>query len=196
MSVPIYNMADTWNSITVVYTGIGMNVVDTGHATGSQLINLQVGGVSKFSVDPTGAVVAGGITASGLTASGVVTATGFTTSGGLTASTRVAAGAVTLTYGATIATDASTGNSFIITATNATAFTISNPTNPVDGQRITYTIRNTAGAALGAITWGTAFKMSALTSPATGFSRSIEFRYNAASSLWVQLFQSQADVPN
>jgi hypothetical protein len=132
-------------------------------------MTLQIGGVNKFSVDPNG---------------GVIT------------SARGVHGSVVLTYGPTIAPDASTGNSFVITATNATAFTISNPLNPVDGQRISFTIRNTAGVALGAITWGTAFKMAAFTAPATGNSRSIEFRYDNASGFWVQLFQSAADIPN
>src|SRR5262249_16956492 len=95
---------------------------------------------------------------------------------------RLTGGGVVLTYGPTVSTDASAGNSFVITANNATAFTIANPTNAVDGQHITYTIRNTAGVALGTITWGTAFKMAAFTAPATGNSRSIEFRYDAAST--------------
>lgn len=101
---------------------------------------------------------------------------------------------VALTYGATIATDASLGNEFDITATNGTAFTISNPTNATDGQVITYTIRNTSGGALGAITWGTAFKMAAWTSPATANSRSITFRFDGTNL--VEISRTPGDVPN
>lgn len=101
---------------------------------------------------------------------------------------------IVLVYSATIATDASLGNMFDITATNATAFTISNPTSPANDQRITYTIRNTSGGALGAITWGAAFKLSAWTSPATANSRSITFRYDGTN--WVEIGRTPADVPN
>ncbi len=106
----------------------------------------------------------------------------------------VALGVVTLVYSATIATDAFAGNTYIITVTNGTAFTISNPTNPTTGQRITYRIRNTSGGAVGVITWGAAFKLAAWASPATAFSRSIDFEYDGTN--WVEVFRTPADVPN
>lgn len=109
--------------------------------------------------------------------------------------TRVTTGRVVLTYSATIATDASLGNSFSITATNGTAFTISSPTNLITGQRLTYTIRNTSGGALGAITWGATFKINATAiAPATGTSRSIEFLYDGVNL--VEQFRGALDVPN
>jgi hypothetical protein len=99
----------------------------------------------------------------------------------------------TLTYGTTISTNTLLGNDFVITATDGVAFAIAAPTNAgsfVDtgthGQRITYTIRNTSGGALGTVTWNSVFKMGAWVSPANGFSRSIEFRYNGTN--WVELF--------
>lgn len=100
---------------------------------------------------------------------------------------------IVLAYSATIATNASNGETFVITATNNTAFTISNPTKPTHGQIITYRIKNTSGGALGAITWGTGFYMSAWTSPATGYSRSISFLYDGTS--WIQQYVG-VDVPN
>src|SRR5262245_33238562 len=100
----------------------------------------------------------------------------------------------TLPYGTTIATDARSGENFTITATNGTGFTISAPTNPVTGQVITYTIRNTSGGALGAITWNSVFKMAAFTAPATTNSRSISFVYNGTN--WVERFRSASDIPN
>lgn len=101
---------------------------------------------------------------------------------------------VTLTYGATVSTDASLGSSFAITATNGTAFTISNPTSPSTGQVIRYTIRNASGGALGVITWGAAFKMVVFANPANGFSRTIEFRYDSTN--WVEMVRGAADIPN
>ena len=99
------------------------------------------------------------------------------------------------TYGASVAIDASLGMQFNITATNGTAFTIANPTNVFgDGQVITITVRNTSGGALGTITWDTQYKLSAWTSPATGFSRSITFQWNTSN--WVEISRTPADVPN
>jgi hypothetical protein len=99
----------------------------------------------------------------------------------------------TPTYGASVAIDASLGNEFDITATNGTAFTVANPTNATDGQRITITIRNTFGV-LGAVTWDTLYKLAAWTSPANTFSRSIDFKYNGTN--WVEVSRATVDVPN
>jgi hypothetical protein len=100
----------------------------------------------------------------------------------------------TITYSASMDTDASLGNKFIITLTNGTAYTINAPTNPVTGQEITYVIRNTSGGAAGAATWNAVFKMSTWTNPATANSRSITFSYNGSN--WVQVSQTGVDVPN
>ena len=99
-----------------------------------------------------------------------------------------------VTYSASMTFDASTGNEIQITPTDASAFTINAPTNPSDGQTITYMIRNSSGGALGAVTWNAVFKMSAWTSPANGNSRSITFRYDGSN--WVQVSQTGVDVPN
>ena len=50
----IYNLADTWNAAGTAFTAIKMNVTDTASAAGSMLIDLQVGGVSRFSVTKAG----------------------------------------------------------------------------------------------------------------------------------------------
>jgi len=103
-----------------------------------------------------------------------------------------------LTYGTTIATDLSLGNHFIVTVTDTVAFTISNPTQKAAGQRITYVIKNASGGVMGAITWGSDFKMSAFTNPATGYSRSIDFiAQNVGGTTYlVEVAKSAADVPN
>lgn len=100
----------------------------------------------------------------------------------------------TVTYSASITIDAQEGNTFVITANNGTAFAINAPTNPQDGQRITITIRNTSGGALGAITWNAVFKMAAYTAAATGNNRSAWFFYDGTN--WIMEGQSAADVPN
>lgn len=99
-----------------------------------------------------------------------------------------------LPYSASIDTDAQLGDVAIITATNNSAFTLNSPTNNRAGQRLTYRIRNTSGGALGAVTWGAGFVLSAWTSPATGFNRSITFKYDG--SLYVEESRTTADIPN
>jgi hypothetical protein len=100
----------------------------------------------------------------------------------------------TVTYSASMTIDAATGNSFTITATDGTAFTINAPTNPATGEKITVTLRNASGGALGAATWNAVFKMAAWTNPANANSRSIEFRYDGTN--WVEVSRTPADVPN
>jgi hypothetical protein len=52
----IYNLSDTWNAGATVFTAIKMNVTDTASAAGSKLIDLQVGGTTRFDVDKNGQV--------------------------------------------------------------------------------------------------------------------------------------------
>lgn len=102
--------------------------------------------------------------------------------------------AVTVPYSASMSFEAGLGNIFEITATNGTAFSISNPLDPVIGQRITLRIINASGGALGAVTFGTQFKMSAWTQPANGNSRSVDLEYNGTN--WYQVGQTGVDIPN
>lgn len=119
-----------------------------------------------------------------------------TMTGGSVYALRTVSSRVVLTYGTTIAVDVSQGNEFDVTANNGTGFTISTPTNAVDGQRITVTIRNTSGGALGTISWPSNFKMSTWTSPGNGNSRSLDLRYDGTRTAWDQVSQTGVDVPN
>lgn len=103
-------------------------------------------------------------------------------------------GEETVAYSASITFSAANSKVFNITANNSTAFTINAPTSPMYGKRITVKIINSSGGALGAITWPANFKMSAWTSPANGFSRSIDLDFNGSN--WVQVAQTGVDVPN
>lgn len=63
---PVINATQTWNASGTTFTGIQYNVTSTASAAASLLMDLQVGGSSKFKVDKTGSVTAGaGISASG-----------------------------------------------------------------------------------------------------------------------------------
>lgn len=105
-----------------------------------------------------------------------------------------------LAYSASMTPVADQGSWFVATATNATAFTINAPTiNAVatgnfSGSRITITIKNTSGGALGVATFAAAYKMAAWTQPATGFQRSIDFLYDGTN--WIEVSRTPADVPN
>ena len=55
-SAPVLDLSQTWNASGVTFTGIKFNVTDTASAAASLLMDLQVGGVSKFKVEKNGAV--------------------------------------------------------------------------------------------------------------------------------------------
>jgi len=58
VTVPLYNLTDTWTSGATVYTAIQMNVTNTGSAAGSKLLDLQIGGNSYFNIDKAGNLAA------------------------------------------------------------------------------------------------------------------------------------------
>lgn len=47
----IYDLSDAWANGATTFTAIKMNVTDTASAAGSLLLDMQVGGVSRFSVN-------------------------------------------------------------------------------------------------------------------------------------------------
>ena len=65
MTVNIYDMAQTWNDGATTFAGIKLNVTDTASASGSLLLDLQLGGVSQCSVIKTGTLAAVAFTAIG-----------------------------------------------------------------------------------------------------------------------------------
>jgi len=53
-SFPLLNLAQTWNNASGTFTALKLNITNTNSASGSKLIDLQVGGSSKFQVDKAG----------------------------------------------------------------------------------------------------------------------------------------------
>ena len=108
-----------------------------------------------------------------------------------TALTRLLAAPVTLTDGATIATDASASTVFDVTLGGNR--TLANPTNPADGYRVLWRIKQDATGGR-TLTLGSAFRIpstSALTSPlnstaftTAGKTTNLAAVYNAAASKW------------
>lgn len=92
---------------------------------------------------------------------------------------------VALTDGATVATDASLGNVFTLTTTQN--FTLSNPTNPTNGQAAIWIITQDATGSR-TLTLGTAFRKSSgiVTTLSTG-ANAVDYMgavYNGAASKW------------
>ena len=56
----IYNLTDNWNDGTTVFDAIKINVTDTASDATSKLLDLQIGGTSKFKVDKGGNVTLDG----------------------------------------------------------------------------------------------------------------------------------------
>src|SRR4051812_35340333 len=104
----------------------------------------------------------------------------------------------TLTYGPAIAVDASLGQHFQVTVTDAVAFAISAPTNtpPTGDEQLLYiNVRNGSGGAHGAGTFNAIFKTSgAIPAIANGSNRTFVFRWNGTN--WVEVFRTAADVAN
>ena len=50
----IFDLTDTWNNVATTFTAIKMNATDTASASGSLLIDLQIGGSSRAKVAKTG----------------------------------------------------------------------------------------------------------------------------------------------
>jgi len=55
-SFPLLNLAQTWNNASGAFTALKLNVTNTNSAAGSLLLDLQVGGASKFKIDKNGKV--------------------------------------------------------------------------------------------------------------------------------------------
>ncbi len=59
-SAPVLSLTQTWNGSGIVFTGLLMNVTNTLSSGSSLLMDLQVGGASKFNVSTTGTIVSAG----------------------------------------------------------------------------------------------------------------------------------------
>lgn len=55
-ALPVLNATQTWNNVATSFTGIKLNITDTASASGSLLMDLQVGSSSKCKIDKTGII--------------------------------------------------------------------------------------------------------------------------------------------
>lgn len=71
-SRPSLNVSQTWNADAVAFTGWRLNITDTASAAGSMLIDLQLGGASRFRVDKSGGIYFGTSSSANLSMSGTL----------------------------------------------------------------------------------------------------------------------------
>lgn len=82
---------------------------------------------------------------------------------------------------------------FTINVTTATGFTIPNTTTPSIGHEYVFDVKNTSGAAMGLITWGSTYRMAgAWTNPSTGNHRLIRFWWDGTDM--IEITRSPSDV--
>lgn len=100
----------------------------------------------------------------------------------------IAPAVVALTFGTTVNVNAAQGNDFRLTLTASTA-NIANPTNPVDGQRIDFQIKQDATGSRVLAGWGTAYSFGTDGAPtlSTGANKLdlVGFIYNATLAKWI-----------
>lgn len=60
MTIPLYNVTDTWNDSSTVFTALQVNVTNTASATGSRLFDFQLGGNTALYLDKTPTLVLDG----------------------------------------------------------------------------------------------------------------------------------------
>jgi hypothetical protein len=63
-STPAIDISQTWNNAAVTFTGMKFNAVDTASSASSLLMDLQVGGTSKFKVSKSGSLTGNAATLS------------------------------------------------------------------------------------------------------------------------------------
>jgi|688.fasta_scaffold01024_15 hypothetical protein len=101
------NVSQTWNNASATFTGILENITDTNSSAGSLLMDLQVGGASKFSVSKIGNVTVGNLSTGSLSANSfAVTTLGI----GNTSITANTVSTTSITANQTIATFQLTGS--------------------------------------------------------------------------------------
>jgi hypothetical protein len=155
-------------------------------------VSMRLGDIFKTWRVTAGAVIAELV--GGLIVNGDLSATGSITQ----SSGRLVEPLTTVVYSAAPVINASLGNQFVMTITDAVALVVAAPTNPPasGAQEIKFTVRNGSGGAHGALTWNAVFKTqaTAFSAVANGFSRTVIFRWDGTN--WVELVRTAADVAN
>jgi hypothetical protein len=141
-STPV-SVVQTWNNASAVFTGIYENITDTASNSTSKLIDLQVGGVSKFVVDKAGNLIAGTGTGGTLTGiSGLVLNT-VTVTGAQSGNANVSSITANLGLRTVASTYTDTASAASATVANAAIHAIDTPTLAATSTGVTFTNAST-----------------------------------------------------
>lgn len=169
----IYDLTDTWNNSAVAFNGIKINVTDTNSAVTSKLLDLQIGGSSKFTVGKSGSVIATGLIESTTGGFKFPDGTVQTTSaaGGGTVTSVSGTGTVsglTLTGNITTSGSLTLGGTLVLTSSNVTTALGYTPATAAQGAKADTAIQ-TITSTDGSITVGgtTSVNLSALFATST-----------------------------
>ena len=171
-SSPIIDATQTWNNVANTFVGMKLNVTDTASAVNSSLLNLQVGGVSKFYVGKSGEVTTTGqITTSVSTGTAPFAVSSTTNVANLNASSL--SGATFAAPGAIGGGTPSTGAFTTLSTTGTITSALGTITTSQPGLAVTQTWND------GAVTF-TGLDVNVGTSTKASGSMLAAFRYNGA----------------
>jgi hypothetical protein len=180
---------DAWGAILNDFLDVSHNSDGTLMTSAVQQAGVPVLDGTVSDIQPLGIQTAG-TTGKAADAGHVHPTTGIAKLSGATFTGYVAPAVIQLTYGSSIAIDASLSNVFAVVLT-ASSSTISNPTNSVDGQAIRLRIVQD-GSGSRTVAWGTAFDWGSIgaiptLSTAANALDILGFEYVAARTKWVYL---------
>lgn len=99
-----------------------------------------------------------------------------------------------LTYGTTVQVGGNLSRVQLITVTDASNFTVANPTSPREGAEIVLDVFNNTAGAIGVVTMGSEYELAgAFTNPGAGKHRLYAF-YRTNTAKWRELYRSAADI--
>lgn len=197
MAQTINNMSVTWNDGGTTFTSLKMNVTDTASNGGSMLMDLQVGGVSKFYVTKNGTAIAnawlmnglltglggwGTITGSGHSDRAVIYTAG-TQIAGLTGNELRLSNAVVLGWASNVPSAAGQDVSLVRDA--AATLAQRNSTN-AQTFRIYNTYTDASNYERGFLKWNTNVLKIGTEKAGTGTARALEFQTDGTTRLTIQ----------
>ena len=121
---PVLNLAQTWNSGAVTFTGVKLNVTDTTSAAASLLMDLQVGGSSKFSLNKVGVLNIPNTGANGSVGYAIAGSVVLTQIGGYVGVKSISGGNNGIVFGGASAT--TPGNATTLIRTSGTSYGVIN----------------------------------------------------------------------
>lgn len=106
---------------------------------------------------------------------------------------------ISVTWSASMEIDLGRGaTEFVIDAKNAAPALIGNPVNRTSASRFTIRVRNVTAGLTGDVTMGSTYRLAGtkFPMPGAGHSRTVDFSWDDASQVWVEVSRTPTEVPN